>query len=68
MDSEGDSIINERKNFNILSDYSDVVKSIWLRRSSTDVNQVNRILIDVQLNFILPLGTIFWFLFLLFWN
>jgi hypothetical protein len=68
MDSEGDSIINERKNFNILSDYSDVVKSIWLRRSSTDVNQVNRILIDVQLNFILPLGTIFWFLFLLLWN
>jgi len=68
MDSEGDSIINERKNFNTLSDYSDVVKSIWLRRSSTDVNQVNRILIDVQLNFILPLGTIFWFLFLLLWN
>jgi hypothetical protein len=70
MDS-GPSIKNEKKlqkpkNGNTIPNDGNVLQSIWLRRDSNYVNEINRILLWSQLGFILPCGVLLWIILLIF--
>jgi hypothetical protein len=58
----------QKKNSNSLSDGWNVRKSDGVRRSSIDVDTLNRFLVESQFRFILPCSIFLWALFLLLKN
>lgn len=56
----------KQKTINNIPDGGNVLQSIWIRRDSITIDQVNRILWESELGFVLPCGILFWALFLIF--
>ena len=44
----------------------DVFKSLWIRCDTSELNKINRKLLECELSYVLPCGAIFWIIFLLF--
>lgn len=40
-----------------------ISKPTWIRRSSTNVNPIDRFLVQSQFGFVLPCAVLFWFIF-----
>ncbi len=65
-DSYPDDKRKKTKTSNTLLDDRNVSESIWIRRYSIELNQINRFLLESQFRYVLPGGILFWSLFLLF--
>ena len=67
MDSDPSSKTqNEKsKNSHNLPDGGNVLQSTWIRRSSVDLDSINRFIIESQFKFVLPCSILLWIVFLL---
>lgn len=72
MDSESCNLNNEqgkqKEVSNSVSDDRDVSEPLRIRRSSIDADQIDRILLECELGYVLPCGIILWTIFLIFWK
>ena len=67
MDSDTSEIKNDKAEVsNIIPDAWNVFQPFWLRRHSTIIDKVDRILLRSEFGFVLPCGILFWIIFLLF--
>jgi hypothetical protein len=66
MDS-GPSIKNDKtKTSNSIPNVRNVLQSVWVRRDSDPVDQINRFLLWSQFGFVLPCGLLLWIILLIF--
>lgn len=63
MEGESCRQENKKKIGNGMLNFSNIFQPVWIRRSISTNNELDRVLLDYGFNFLLPFGLLLWIVF-----